>query len=135
MQNALAAGGDWVPFPPKPAAKRYVHLLRHQQRHGGRVRGIADARRLWSRLEEGELGGPSTPAEGFPADVIQYASYGREYVRMALEQSTTIAWKWWRSIRRAHIRRGGGGEAYLFGENDVAGRQYRERHLGKGDRR
>ena len=106
MQNRLSAGGEWAPYLPKPTAKKAVRQLRNQTKHGDRVRDIADAQRLWGRLDDHEQSGPGDPLEGFSNAAIEYAKLGREYVKMALETSTTQAWKWWRSQKRAHLNTG-----------------------------
>ena len=126
MQNRLTAGGEWVPYLPKPTAKKAVHQLRNQTKHGDRVRDIADAQRLWGRLDDHDQNGPEDPLEGFSEAVIEYAKLGREYVQMALETSTTQAWKWWRSQRRAHVNTGKD-EEELYEEFREAIRQYRLR--------
>ena len=71
-------------------------------------KSIAESRRMWARLEDDTLTGPIGPEEGFPAEVIAYAMYGREYIRRALGQSTTRARALYRGIRRAHHHGGGG---------------------------
>ena len=65
MQTSVTAGGDWVHFLPKRSAERAVYQLRQQKRHGERVQDIADARRLWARLDDRGPGGPVSPEEGF----------------------------------------------------------------------
>lgn len=99
------------------------------QVNGERVHGIADASRLWTRLEETIPRVPENPESGFAADAIKYSKYGRGYVQIALGQTTTKAWQYWGEIRRAHIH-GGGEEADRFGEYYVEVREYRERHRG-----
>ena len=118
------AGGEWVPFLPKPTAKKAAQQLRQEQAHGERVQNVADARRLWDRLEEQDPDGPEDPEEGFSTIVVRYARYGREYVKKALEQTTAKAWQWWRGIRRAHVKNGGN-ELDLYEEYDEAVRQYK----------
>ena len=53
--------------------------------------------------------------------------YGREYIRMALEQATTLAWQYWRSIRRARIH-GAVRKKTFFADYYLQVRQYKGRH-------
>ena len=122
-----AAGIEWTPYLPRPTAKRALAQLRQQGTHGGRLHGIAEARRLWERLDVTSPRGPEDPENGSPADVIQYAQMGRGYIRIALGETTAKSLKYWREIRRAHIHNGWG-EVDLFEEYFVAKRRYRERH-------
>ena len=124
--RAAGAGGTWAPYLPKPTAKRAARQLRQEHSHGERVHRVADARRFWTRLYDWYSTGPGDTEDGFSSAVVQYARCGREYIKKALEQTTTRAWQWWRSIRRSPIN-AGGEENYMFGEYDVAVRQYRER--------
>ena len=119
------AGGEWVPYLPKPTAKKAARQLRQDQAHGERVQNIADARRLWTRLEEMDPRGPGNPEEGFPPTVAQYARYGREYIKQALETTSAKAWQWWRAHRRAHLKKGGE-EGELYEEYDMAAQHYNE---------
>ena len=106
--RTTAAGGAWAPYLPKPTAKRAAQQLRQEERHGDRVQGIAEARRLWTRLDDWATPGPADPEEGFMDEVLEYAPFGRGYIKKAMGGTTTRAWKRWRSIRRAHIRSVGG---------------------------
>ena len=119
-------GGDWAPYLPRPTAKQAAKQLSQKHTHGSRIQGVANARRLWSRLEEDIPRGPANPATGFSAEEAQYAKYGREYIRTVLEQTTTRAWQYWRPIRRAQIH-GGGDEEDISEDYYAAVRQNKER--------
>ena len=95
-----------------------------------RVQDVAGAQRLWTRLGDFSPGWPVNPAEGFPDAAVEYARIGREYVRMALEVSTTNARQRRRRMKRAHIK-AGWGEAGLYEDREVDVRRYQERHRGE----
>lgn len=74
--------------------------------HGNRAKQYVAASELWDRL------GIDVPTEhpdaddGFSAEVIAFAQWGREHVGMGIEESTTIAYNTRRPRPRTHIRHG-----------------------------
>ena len=118
----------YVPYLPKPTVEKSGRSLRDQTVHGAKMQEIADAQRLWSRLDEHSPHGPNNPENGFIAIDVQLAQYGREYVRIGLEQTPAKAWMHWRSIRRAHFHFGGTSEDELYEDYRQAVKAYQLRH-------
>ena len=104
--NPECSPRPYLPILPKPTAEKSAMALREQSTHGDRMQAIADAQRLWIRLDEQDPNGPCGPENGFSATAVQLAKYGREYVRIGLEQTPDKARNHWRSIRRARFRFG-----------------------------
>ena len=75
--------------------------------------------------------GPVDTESGFNATVVQFAKYGREYVKIGLEQSPAKAWSHWRSTLRAHLHFGGERESELYEDYNQAVRAYMLRHEGR----
>ena len=105
-QNATR--GECSPFLPRPTAKRAIAHLRRNSAHGDRAKAVTEARRLWARLDESFPSGPEDPEEGFGPEEIELARMGKIYVQIALGESTTKAWKYWRSVRMSLLHNGGG---------------------------
>lgn len=76
QQMRSSHGSGYAPYLPPPTAQRAAHILTGQYTHGERIRGIAESRLLWSRLDREVPGGPYNPEQGFAADVAKYARYG-----------------------------------------------------------
>ena len=127
QQNSSDESREYTPYLPTPTAKSAARILNERATHGARVQSIAEGQRLWSRLDEEEPEGPENPKTGFAVDAIQYAKYGREYLRIGLEQTPAKAWAYWRSRLRTHTNQGGT-EAELYEDYREAVRAYQRRH-------
>ena len=66
---------SYIPYLPKPTPKKSAKLLRDQSIHGEKMRSIADAQRLWSRLDEESPRDNREPEQGFSAVAVQMAKY------------------------------------------------------------
>ena len=84
-------------------------------------------------MDDLEPDGPFGPTEGFSAEVVQFAKMGRIYIQIALEETTTKAWAYFRSIRRAQ-RHSGRDDEELYAEYYEAVRDYQRRHQEADER-
>ena len=108
QENAREETQHMPSLPKAPSKKRgKIKDINDRAIHGERIQKVADARRLWSRLDEAIRRGPYGPEEGFSMEVVEMARYGRDYVRIALQETMAKAWAYWRSLRRPKLHFGG----------------------------